>query len=119
MTKQKQKVEEKEIEVQQKEKVISQYVSQLNNCIHNLTNERSSLLSINTNLERRCCQLENLELKLFRKVNEENELDRYLVDSTNLDIKTPIKGNKENIFTRKPISMTEKKQPRRDDRVIL
>ena len=86
-------------ELDQREQVVSQYVNQLNSCISNLTNERSELLSIGSNLERRCNQLETLELKLYRKLNNEstNELDRYLTDSTNLELRTPIKLSKENI----------------------
>lgn len=48
------------------------YVNQLNSCISNLTNERSELLNLGTSLERRCNQLETLELKLYRKINEDS-----------------------------------------------
>jgi hypothetical protein len=56
--------------------------------------ERSSLLNINTNLEKRCNQLENLEIKLFRKVMDEEPFERYLTDSTNIESRTPVRRNK-------------------------
>jgi len=96
----------------QRERVISAYVGQLSSCISSLTKERSELLTLGTSLERRCNQLETIELKLYRKANDEstNELDRYLTDSTNLELRTPIKRScKENVAV-----FTEKRSRKKD-----
>lgn len=90
------------------------YVNQLNSCISGLTNERSELLSLGANLERRCSQLESIELKLYRRLNDDsNELDRYLTDSTNLSVRTPIKSNaKENVVS----AFTDKHSRKKEER---